>query len=94
MLGLAACAERTLKIKVEKVLEQWLRLHSFSDVAYYSGFDSEVTWKLYKALGATARGTASSVSALRWMLLQHCATWNWLVPTSMLKNFNCIKGTP
>ena len=50
MLGLAACAERTLKIKVEKGIGAMVEVHSFSDVAHYSGFDSEVTWKLYKAL--------------------------------------------
>jgi DNA polymerase I-like protein with 3'-5' exonuclease and polymerase domains len=47
-LGLAACAERELKIKVEKGIGAMVEVHSFEDVAHYSGFDAEVTWKLYK----------------------------------------------
>jgi DNA polymerase I-like protein with 3'-5' exonuclease and polymerase domains len=64
MLGLAACAERTLKIKVEKGIGAMVEVHSFSDVAYYSGFDSEVTWKLYKALEPRFEGSLKRVWAL------------------------------
>jgi DNA polymerase I-like protein with 3'-5' exonuclease and polymerase domains len=64
MLGLAACAERTLKIKVEKGIGAMVEVHSFSDVAYYSGFDSEVTWKLYKALETKLEGSLKRVWAL------------------------------
>jgi len=64
MLGLAACAERTLKIKVEKGIGAMVEVHSFSDVAYYSGFDSEVTWKLYKALEPKLEGSLKRVWAL------------------------------
>lgn len=38
-LGLAACAERELKIKVEKGIGAMVEVHSFDDVAHYSGFD-------------------------------------------------------
>jgi DNA polymerase I-like protein with 3'-5' exonuclease and polymerase domains len=64
MLGLAACAERTLKIKVEKGIGAMVEVHSFSDVAHYSGFDSEVTWKLYKALEPRLEGSLKRVWAL------------------------------
>jgi DNA polymerase I-like protein with 3'-5' exonuclease and polymerase domains len=64
MLGLAACAERTLKIKVEKGIGAMVEVHSFSDVAHYSGFDSEVTWKLYKALEQRLEGSLKRVWAL------------------------------
>jgi DNA polymerase I-like protein with 3'-5' exonuclease and polymerase domains len=64
MLGLAACAERTLKIKVEKGIGAMVEVHSFSDVAHYSGFDSEVTWKLYKALEPKLEGSLKRVWAL------------------------------
>ena len=64
MLGLAACAERTLKIKVEKGIGAMVEVHSFSDVAHYSGFDSEVTWKLYKALDPKLEGSLKRVWAL------------------------------
>jgi len=60
-LGLAACAERELGIKVEKGIGAMVEVHSFSDVAHYSGFDSEVTWKLYKALDAKLQGSLKKV---------------------------------
>jgi len=63
-LGLAACAERELKIKVEKGIGAMVEVHSFSDVAHYSGFDSEVTWKLYKILDPQLKGDLKRVWAL------------------------------
>ena len=60
-LGLAACAERELGIKVEKGIGAMVEVHSFSDVAHYSGFDSEVTWKLYKSLDAKLQGSLKKV---------------------------------
>jgi hypothetical protein len=60
-LGLAACAERELGIKVEKGIGAMVEVHSFSDVAHYSGFDSEVTWKLYKVLDAKLQGSLKKV---------------------------------
>lgn len=49
-LGLAACVKRELGIEVEKGVGENVALHSFSEVAKYSGIDAEVTWKLYQAL--------------------------------------------
>jgi DNA polymerase I-like protein with 3'-5' exonuclease and polymerase domains len=49
-LGLAACVKRELGIEVEKGVGENVALHSFEDVAKYSGIDSEVTWKLYESL--------------------------------------------
>jgi DNA polymerase I-like protein with 3'-5' exonuclease and polymerase domains len=63
-LGLAACAERELSIKVEKGIGAMVEIHSFSDVAHYSGFDAEVTWKLYKALEPKLEGSLKSVWGL------------------------------
>ena len=60
-LGLAACAERELGIKVEKGIGAMVEVHSFSEVAHYSGFDSEVTWKLYKSLDAKLQGSLKKV---------------------------------
>lgn len=63
-LNLAASAERELGIKVEKGIGAMVEVHSFSDVAHYSGFDSEVTWKLYKSLAPKLEGDLKRV----WML--------------------------
>lgn len=60
-LGLKDCAEKFLKIKVEKGIGAMVEVHSFSDVAHYSGFDSEVTWKLYKELSPKLTGSLSRV---------------------------------
>ena len=63
-LGLAACSEKVLGIKVEKGIGAMVEVHSFSDVAHYSGFDAEVTWKLYKALEPRLEGSLKRVWAL------------------------------
>ena len=63
-LGLAACSEKVLGIKVEKGIGAMVEVHSFSDVAHYSGFDAEVTWKLYKALEPRFEGSLKRVWAL------------------------------
>ena len=63
-LGLAACSEKVLGIKVEKGIGAMVEVHSFSDVAHYSGFDAEVTWKLYKALDPRLEGSLKRVWAL------------------------------
>jgi DNA polymerase I-like protein with 3'-5' exonuclease and polymerase domains len=63
-LGLKDCAEKFLKIKVEKGIGVEVEAHSFSDVAHYSGFDSEVTWKLYKELEPRLTGSLARVWSL------------------------------
>ena len=49
-LSLKDCVKRELKIDVEKGVGAQVEVHSFSEVAKYSGIDAEVTWKLYKHL--------------------------------------------
>jgi DNA polymerase I-like protein with 3'-5' exonuclease and polymerase domains len=63
-LGLKDCAEKYLKIKVEKGIGAMVEVHSFSEVAHYSGFDSEVTWKLYKELAPKLTGSLARVWGL------------------------------
>jgi DNA polymerase I-like protein with 3'-5' exonuclease and polymerase domains len=63
-LGLKDCSERYLKIKVEKGIGAEVEVHSFSDVAHYSGLDSEVTWKLYKELAPKLTGSLARVWGL------------------------------
>ena len=63
-LNLAASAERELGIEVKKGIGAMVEVYAFSDVAHYSGFDSEVTWKLYKALDAKLKGDLKKVWAL------------------------------
>lgn len=65
-LGLAACVKRECGIEVEKGVGENVALHSFSDVAKYSGIDAEVTWKLYKALAPKITGNLQKV----WKLEQ------------------------
>jgi DNA polymerase I-like protein with 3'-5' exonuclease and polymerase domains len=63
-LGLKDCAEKFLKIKVEKGIGAMVEVHSFSDVAHYSGLDAEATWKLYKFLEPKLEGSLARVWAL------------------------------
>ena len=63
-LGLKDCAEKFLKIKVEKGIGAMVEVHSFSDVAHYSGLDAEATWKLYRFLAPKLTGGLSRVWAL------------------------------
>jgi DNA polymerase I-like protein with 3'-5' exonuclease and polymerase domains len=63
-LGLKDCSEKYLKIKVEKGIGAMVEAHSFSDVAHYSGFDAEVTWKLYKELEPRLTGSLARVWGL------------------------------
>jgi DNA polymerase I-like protein with 3'-5' exonuclease and polymerase domains len=65
-LGLAACVKRELGIEVEKGVGENVALHSFSEVAKYSGIDAEVTWALYKVLEPKITGNLKKV----WKLEQ------------------------
>jgi len=65
-LGLAACVRRELGIEVEKGVGENVALHSFTDVAKYSGIDADVTWKLYKVLQPKIVGNLQKV----WKLEQ------------------------
>jgi DNA polymerase I-like protein with 3'-5' exonuclease and polymerase domains len=63
-LGLAACVKRELGIEVEKGVGENVALHSFEDVAKYSGIDADVTWKLYKALSPKITGNLTEFDIL------------------------------
>jgi DNA polymerase I-like protein with 3'-5' exonuclease and polymerase domains len=68
-LGLAACVKRELNITVEKGVGENVALHSFSEVAKYSGIDAEVTWKLYQALEPKITGNLKKVWKLEMDVL-------------------------
>jgi DNA polymerase I-like protein with 3'-5' exonuclease and polymerase domains len=68
-LGLAACVKRELNIDVEKGVGENVALHSFEDVAKYSGIDAEVTWGLYKALAPKITGNLQKVWKLEMDVL-------------------------
>ena len=49
---------------VEKGVGAQVEVHSFSDVAHYSGLDAEATWKLYEFLEPKLTGSLSRVWGL------------------------------
>lgn len=60
-LNLKDSVKRELGIEMEKGVGENVALHSFSDVAAYSGIDADLTWKLYKALSPRILGNLSRV---------------------------------
>jgi DNA polymerase-1 len=54
---------------MEKGVGENVALHSFSEVAEYSGIDSELTWKLYKALAPKIEGNLNKVWRLEMDVL-------------------------
>ena len=60
-LGLADCSKRELGIIVEKGVGAQVEVHSFEDVAKYSGIDADVTWQLYKTLEPRLEGSLQAV---------------------------------
>jgi DNA polymerase I-like protein with 3'-5' exonuclease and polymerase domains len=60
-LGLADCAKRVLGLEVKKGVGAQVEVHSFTDVANYSGLDAEATWDLYKALSPRLVGSLQRV---------------------------------
>jgi len=60
-LGLKDCVKRELNVEMEKGIGENVALHSFTDVATYSGIDSELTWKLYKVLKPKITGNLTKV---------------------------------
>ena len=68
-LGLAACVKRELGVSMEKGIGENVALHSFSDVANYSGIDAELTWKLYKVLNTKIQGNLKKVWRLEMDVL-------------------------
>lgn len=69
-LRLKDCVKRELGIDVEKGIGEDISQHSFSDVARYSGIDSDVTWKLYLALAPRITGNLRRVWKLEMDVLQ------------------------
>jgi len=69
MLNLAGCVKRELGIEIAKGVGENVALHSFEDVAKYSGIDSDVTWKLYKALKPKITGNLQRVWKLEMDVL-------------------------
>jgi DNA polymerase-1 len=63
-LGLADCAKRELGITVVKGVGAMVEVHSFSEVAKYSGLDADATWQLYKVLEPKLQGSLKRVWAL------------------------------
>ena len=60
-LNLKACVQRELGVEMEKGIGENVALHSFEDVANYSGIDAELTWRLYKALAPKITGNLRKV---------------------------------
>ena len=60
-LNLKACVQRELGVEMEKGIGENVALHSFDDVANYSGIDAELTWRLYKALAPKITGNLRKV---------------------------------
>jgi DNA polymerase I-like protein with 3'-5' exonuclease and polymerase domains len=68
-LGLQACVKRELGVDMEKGIGENVALHSFEDVANYSGIDSALTWDLYKALEPKIVGNLKKVWKLEMDVL-------------------------
>ena len=68
-LGLKACVKRELKVDMAKGIGENVAEHSFSDVANYSGIDSELTWKLYLKFRPQITGNISRVWKLEMDVL-------------------------
>jgi DNA polymerase I-like protein with 3'-5' exonuclease and polymerase domains len=68
-LGLKDCVKRELGVEMEKGVGENVALHSFTDVATYSGIDSELTWKLYKVLAPKITGNLTKVWKLEMDVL-------------------------
>ncbi len=68
-LNLKACVQRELGVEMEKGVGENVALHSFSEVAEYSGIDAELTWKLYKALAPKIEGNLNKVWRLEMDVL-------------------------
>jgi hypothetical protein len=68
-LGLKACVARELNVEMEKGIGENVALHSFPDVANYSGIDSELTWRLYKVLANKITGNLRKVWKLEMDVL-------------------------
>jgi DNA polymerase I-like protein with 3'-5' exonuclease and polymerase domains len=55
------CVEREFRIKMEKDVGKDISVHSFSDVAKYSGLDADYTWRLYETYAPRIVGNLQRV---------------------------------
>jgi DNA polymerase I-like protein with 3'-5' exonuclease and polymerase domains len=67
-LKLKDCVKRELRIDVAKGVGENVALHSFEEVAEYSGIDADVTYQLYKVLDAKITDRLRKV----WKLEMDC----------------------
>jgi DNA polymerase I-like protein with 3'-5' exonuclease and polymerase domains len=63
-LGLKDCSARFLKLEVKKGVGAKVEVHSFSEVAHYSGLDADATWQLYHFFKDKMDGRLKRVWAL------------------------------
>lgn len=68
-LKLKDCVKRELGVDMEKGIGENVALHSFEDVANYSGIDSQLTWELYKVLDSKIVGNLQKVWKLEMDVL-------------------------
>jgi DNA polymerase I-like protein with 3'-5' exonuclease and polymerase domains len=68
-LSLKECVKRELGVEMEKGVGENVALHSFTEVANYSGIDSELTWKLFKVLQEKITDNLKKVWALEMDVL-------------------------
>jgi DNA polymerase I-like protein with 3'-5' exonuclease and polymerase domains len=68
-LSLEDCLKRELGIEMKKGVGKNIALHSFMDVATYSGIDSQLTWELYKVYAPRLNGTLKRVWRLEMDVL-------------------------
>lgn len=68
-LKLKDSVKRELGVDMAKGIGENISLHSFSDVANYSGIDSALTWDLYKALVPKIHGNLKKVWKLEMDVL-------------------------
>jgi DNA polymerase I-like protein with 3'-5' exonuclease and polymerase domains len=68
-LNLKACVQRELGVDMEKGVGENVALHSFSEVANYSGIDAKLTWDLYKVLKEKITGNLQKVWKLEMDVL-------------------------
>lgn len=91
-LGLKDCAEKFLGIKVQKGIGAMVEVHSFADVAHYSGLDSEATWKLYKVLAPKLQGSLSRVWDLEMDVIAALCDMELTGATLDVKELTLLKG--
>ena len=91
-LGLKDCAEKFLGIKVQKGIGAMVEVHSFADVAHYSGLDSEATWKLYKTLSPKLQGSLARVWDLEMDVIAALCDMELTGATLDVKELTLLKG--